>query len=138
MSDTFSTRAYYWADALKSATTAANAWHNENVLLGWGDSVSLVMEQVERYVALARRSIQNPQSFKDVRDFDAQMRTYVESIYAQIKTPAPKWTDPVWETLNDLRDGAKEVAQEVGKPIAFGAGAALVLVGALYLLSRKL
>lgn len=138
MSDTFSTRAYYWADALKSATTAANAWHRENVLLSWGDSVSIAMKNVEGLANKARAAIQNPQRFPTVEAFDATVRAYVEGVYAQIKTPAPKWTDPIWETKDDLIDGAKEVAQEVGKPIAFGAGAALVLLGALYLLSRKL
>lgn len=134
----FSARQLYWAEQLKLATIAFNEWYNQNTRLAWGNSVSVVASNVEQMVSRARLALQNPQRYQTVEIFDDVLKAYVEGIYLQIKDKAPQWTDPVWETANDLKDGAVTVVKEVGKPLAFGAGAGLVALGALYLLSRKL
>ena len=129
-------RAEYWKNELAKATIAYNVWFNNNTMT-WGDGVAIISANVKHFRDKALIAIQNPTQFPTVEKLDNAVRAWIEGIYLQINENLPKWSDPIRQTYNDIRDTAKDVAKDVTTWGAGGIGLGLVLVGAAYLLLNK-
>lgn len=134
-------RVTYWTEELRKATTAFNKWYHDNTLTSWGTGIDVVSYNVDKMAADARMALQKAYSYPSAARFDSQMRILVEGIYAQISEPAPKWTDPVWETASDTEDALKPVGDALGDALKWGSGGVglgLVLLAVGYVLWKRL
>jgi hypothetical protein len=124
----------YWEKELVKATDAYERWREENYAGNWGSGFSIVSKNVEKIVSEALKALQGaPTRFAEPARFSAYMKAQLEGIYSLIDEKAPNILDPFKETFEDV----KETAASVAKPAAFGAGMALVLLGAAYLLWKR-
>lgn len=120
-----STRIQYWRGEIEKAARAANAWYRENAPLGWGDDAHRTLEACESLLVDALRAVNGEWGERTER----LVRAKVESVYAYISEPIPKWTDVVQDTKREVTD----IAATVGTWGAGGVGLGLVLLGGLWL-----
>lgn len=129
-------RRAYWRREVNIAAKAVGNWSLINTgFWEYEDSAGLVVRQAERELQAALKLI-------EARDTDGAIaeeaiRARLAGAYAQIREEAPSWLDPIRETLSDMKTGAKETLKSASTYGAFGAGAAIVVLGVLWFLSRK-
>lgn len=116
-------RAAYWRAEISKASRAASDWYRRNAPLGWGSEANRTLERCEKYLADALMLLESDWYNERL------MRTYVEGVYVAIEGDVPKWTDPVRDTVVEVKETAKTVAL----PALAGAGFGLIVLGGLYL-----
>lgn len=130
-------RATYWRGQVKDAAVAVDRWYSDNLAWSWGDSADQSARWAQDFLQRALKALDRVTDFRSVAQLDATVRPLVEGAYLQIKSPAPSWKEPFRETFEDVKAEAKEAARTVATYGSAGAGAALVVVGVLWYLSRR-
>lgn len=115
-----------WPTRIAEASKAVNAWLREG---GPALYDALPARQAEKELRAAIEAWEGRGASVRWEYVNAVIAARVNGAFAQVNQPPLKWTDPIRETVEDVTTGVKEIA----KPVGFGAGAALVLLGVVYL-----
>lgn len=129
-------RRAYWRREVDRAANAVGQWSIANSgFWNYEDTAGLVIRQAERELQAALKLIEARGT--DGALAEESIRARIAGAYAQIKEKAPSWLDPIRETLSDVKTGAEETLKTASTYGSFGAGAAIVVLGVLWYLSRK-
>jgi hypothetical protein len=130
-------REAYWRTEVNKAAAAVDRWYSDNLRWSWGDTADNVAITAQGFLQKALKNLDRVVDFRSVEQLDATVRPLVEGVYKLIESKAPSWSEPFRETARDVKEGAKEAARTVATYGSLGAGAALVAVGVVWYLSRR-
>lgn len=121
-----------WPTIIDDTAKRVTAWR-KNAGFWAHSSVDSATRAAERELQLAIEAWNARGLGVRIENVNAVVGARVNGALSQVSEKPLNWTDPVVESYEEIVDGAKKAAEEVGKPLAFGAGAALVVIGLIYL-----
>lgn len=118
-----------------AAAAKVDRWWKDAGLFSFSEDVDRRATIAEGFLRRALAALDNmPEGDKR----DAHIRALVDGALAQVGEPPLRWTDPILETVGEVRDAAVETVERVTTWGAAGAGVALVFLGLAWLASRRL
>lgn len=117
-----------WPPRIAAAFRTVDAWWRSAGVFGV-EANDLAAYNAQRDLQAAIRAWESRGLTVPLEKVNDVVGARVNGALSQVNAPPLKWSDPARETVSDVVSGAKEVA----RPTAFGVGAALIVVGALYL-----
>lgn len=130
-----------WAKRISAAEYELHKWHARAQLsLMSGEHADAVLREGKKMCAAARDKLALAGITYDVARIGRVLSPYVEGVYELMELPAPRWSDPVFDTAREVAEvgeRAAAAAERAATGAGVGIGAAVVLICA-YLVWRAL
>ena len=119
-----------WPALINEAARAVSRWRGEAGVFAH-ESVDLAVRNAEKLLQNAVKAWESRGLALPLEKVNEVVGSWVNGARAQVNEKALKWTDPLVKTKDEVVSAATELA----KPVGFGLGFGVVVVGALYLLA---
>lgn len=127
-----------WPAIIAETARMVDAWWRAQPFYVVSEDADRRVDIATDFLRRARAAYDNRGIGYPVEHTDAVVGAYVNGARAQVDGPALTWADPLKQTARDVAEPLSDAAKTAGTWGAFGVGSALVLLGALYILTRRL
>lgn len=119
-----------WPARINETARVVQRWASSQGTFGH-ESNDLIVRNAEKLLQNAIAAWEARGLTLKLEKVNAVVGAWVNGALAQVSAPPLKWTDPVKETVTEVKNSVEELA----KPVGFGLGFGVVVVVALYLLT---